>query len=455
MKSTLGVFLAVALVAISGCGGVPATAPGAAVLQEPGRHDVIVVGAGMAGLTAAKQLLTANRTVLLLEASDRIGGRAFSDTKTFRVPVDYGAAWIHGIEANPLTEIVDGLGFHRVDTDLEGPIFVGDRPATEAEQLACAQTSDALDEALEAAAEDGRDPPVSSLLPSGAPCRDLAGDNVGRFESGVELAESSTLDAALFESENDDFVREGMGTFVTAYGRDVPVRLRSVVTSVRYGPDGVVVELESGERYEGLRALVTVSTGVLRAQKIAFDPPLPEWKLRAIDGLPMGLLNKVVMEFRSDLFTSTPSNSWVLWDGPANDNVAFVIKPLGAAMAVAFYGGSQATAFENDDVAALDEAKSALRSMYGPRVDTELSRSKITHWGKNPFTLGSYSAARPGAQKMRAVLALPVADRVFFAGEACARPALNGSIAGAYETGVIASGAIDKSLAKKDDGPKR
>jgi monoamine oxidase len=271
----------------------------------------------------------------------------------------------------------------------------------------------------------------------------------------VELAESSTLDAALFESENDDFVREGMGTFVTAYGRDVPVRLRSVVTSVRYGAEGVVVGLENGERHEGRRALVTVSTGVLRAKKIDFDPPLPAWKLRAIDGLPMGLLNKVVMEFRSDLFASTPSNSWVLWDGPANDNVAFVIKPLGAAMAVAFYGGSQARAFENDDRAALDHAKSALRSMYGPRVGTELSRSEITHWGKNPFTLGSYSAARPGAQKMRAVLALPVADRVFFAGEACARPALNGSIGGAYETGVIASNAIERSLAKVDDGPKR
>jgi monoamine oxidase len=448
-------FVVAALVELVGCGATSARPSAAGTGSEAQRHDVIVVGAGMAGLTAAKRLLKANRTVLVLEASDRIGGRAFSDTKTFRVPVDYGAAWIHGVEGNPLTEVVDRLGFHRVDTDLEGPIFVGDKPATEAEQLACAQTSDALDEALLAAAEDGRDPPVSSLLPPGAPCGDVVADNVGRFESGVELAESSTLDAALFESENDDFVREGMGTFVTAYGQDVPVRLRSVVTRVRYGPDGVVVELESGERHEGRRALVTVSTGVLRAKKIAFDPPLPEWKLRAIDGLPMGLLNKVVMEFRTDLFGSTPSNSWVLWDGPANDNVAFVIKPLGAAMAVAFYGGSQARAFEHDDVAALENAKTALRSMYGPRVTSELSRSQITHWGKNPFTLGSYSAARPGAQKMRAVLALPVADRVFFAGEACARPALNGSIGGAYETGVIASNAIDESLANTHEPPRR
>ena len=382
MKSKFRTSLMVAaLVAMSGCSGAPASVSATTPesREQGGRHDVIVVGAGMAGLTAAKRLLKANRTVLVLEASDRIGGRAFSDTKTFRVPVDYGAAWIHGVEGNPLTEVVDRLGFHRVDTDLEGPIFVGDRPATEAEQLACAQTSDALDEALLAAAEDGRDPPVSSLSPSGAQCGDLVGDNVGRFESGVELAESSTLDAALFESENDDFVREGMGTFVTAYGRDVPVRLRSVVTRVRYGPDGVVVELENGERHEGRRALVTVSTGVLRANKIDFDPPLPAWKLRAIDGLPMGLLNKVVMEFRSDLFGSTPSNAWVLWDGPANDNVAFVFKPLGAAMAVAFYGGCQAKAFENDDVAALDELTRRVSSQAMP--STRVSPRRTTGHG--------------------------------------------------------------------------
>ena len=97
--------------------------------------------------------------------------------------------------------------------------------------------------------------------------------------------------------------------FVAAYGEDVPVRLRAVVETISYGANGVAVGLENGEELLGRRALVTVSTGVLAAGKIAFEPPLPDWKLAAIAGLPMGLMNKVVMEFRADLFAGTPSNS--------------------------------------------------------------------------------------------------------------------------------------------------
>jgi monoamine oxidase len=271
-------------------------------------------------------------------------------------------------------------------------------------------------------------------------------DNVARFESAAEAEETSVMDAASFASDDDDFVREGIGAFVAAYGKDVPVRLKSVVTNIRYDPAGVTVELATGERFHGKRVLVTVSTGVLAAGKIAFDPPLPQWKLDAIAALPMGLLDKVVIEFKTDIFGDTPVNSWVLWDGPDRDNIAFVIKPLGAPIAVGFHGAQQARQYEKDDAAALAHVQGALRQMYGPRVDSEVSRTGLTHWGSNPYSLGSYSAARPGGSRMHAVLARPVDDRLFFAGEACARPIFNGSLAGAYESAVDASALIIASL---------
>lgn len=430
---------------LAGCAtlGRDAVAPGGG-----GRADVIIVGAGLAGLTAAKELDKAGVKVLVLEAQDRIGGRALTDTKIFSVPIDYGAAWFHGVETNPLDEIADKMGFHRVDTNLDGLIFVGNRPATEAENQACEDAYDQIEKAMEAAAEAGQDPAVADLVKD-APCAELMMDNVARFESAAEAEDTSVVDAALFGSEDDDFVREGMGTFVAVYGKDVPVRLKSVVTRVHHDPAGVTVELASGERFQGKRVLVTVSTGVLAAGKIVFDPPLPQWKLDAIAALPMGVLNKVVIEFKTDIFGDTPDNSWVMWDGPDRDNIAFVIKPLSAPIAVGFYGAKRARDYEKDDDAALAHVKGALRRMYGPRVDSQLSRTGLTHWGSNPYTLGSYSAARPGGSKMHAVLAKPVDDRVFFAGEACARPLFNGSLAGAYESAVDASKLIIASLKKK------
>lgn len=433
--------LVVLLVFQLGCAS-RGVAPGVPRGQE---HDVIIVGAGLAGLTAAKQLDQAGLDVLLLEAQDRIGGRALADTTTFSVPIDYGAAWLHGLETNPLDEIADKLGFHRVDTNLDGPIFVGNRPATEEENQACEEAYEQMEQAMDAAVAAGQDPSVAELVKD-APCSELMMDNVARFESAAEAEETSVVDAASFASDDDDFIREGIGAFVAAYGKDVPVRLNSVVTKIQHHPRGVTVELASGERFEGKRVLVTVSTGVLAAGKIAFDPPLPQWKLDAIAALPMGLLNKVVLEFKTDIFGDTPSNSWVMWDGPGRDNVAFVIKPLDAPIAVGFHGGQQARDFEKDDAAALAHVQGALRQMYGPRADSELLRTGLTHWGSNPYSLGSYSAARPGGSRMHAVMAQPVGDRLFFAGEACARPIYNGSLAGAYESAIDASRQIIASL---------
>ena len=430
---------------LAGCGGTLPTRPWA----TDDRVDVIIVGAGVAGLTAAKELQKSDRSFLLLEAQDRIGGRAHVDSTSFQVPIDLGAAWLHGVGQNPLVPIADALGFHRMDTDLDGPIYVGSRLATDKESEACGETWETIEEKLGEAAERGHDPSPNDLVPKNLPCRELMLDNVGRFEAAVEIAETSTIDAAEFDSGDDDFLKEGIGTFVAKFGEGIPVRLRSPVTKIEYGADGVVAHVAGGERFRAKRALVTVSTGVLAAGKIAFEPPLPEWKREAIAGLPMGLLNKVVLQFKSDIFGDSKPNSWTMWDGPGSDNIAWVIKPLGAPIAVAFYGASQAAAFEKDDAAAVAHAKAALRKMYGARVDEEFEKHAITKWGQNPWTLGSYSAARPHQSKMHAVMARPVDDRVFFAGEACSRPVFNGSLAGAYETGVNASQAIVASLTGK------
>ncbi|MCA9508224.1 MAG: FAD-dependent oxidoreductase, partial [Myxococcales bacterium] len=344
--------------------------------------------------------------------------------------------------------IADKMGFKRVDTNLSGPIYIANRKASKLETDACEKIYEQLEKAMDKQIESGRDVPISALLPKDKKCADLVASNIGPFENGAEIEKVSSIAAGLFETGNDDFIKEGLGTFVESFGKNVPVRLNSIVNKIEYGPSGVRVSLMSGEKFFARRVLVTVSTGVLASGTIYFDPPLPNWKQEAIKKLPMGLLNKVVLQFKKDIFEDTPKNSWVLWDGPGNDNVAFVIRPFDTPIAVAFYGGEQAKNFEQDDAAAIDHAKRVLEKMYGSKVEIELEKSALTKWGKNPWSLGAYSYVTPGASTTHNTLLKPVDERLFFSGEACSSPKHNGTVHGAYESSIRASKLFLRSLAE-------
>lgn len=423
------------------------------------QYDVIVVGAGLAGLTTARALVAEGHDVLVLEATNRIGGRAFTDTTSFSIPIDLGAAWIHGVEKNPLTGLADWLGFHRVPTNLDGPVFIGNQQRMTEERLeAFGVEYEAMEEAMAEKTCAGEDLAVSQFLPE-SEFRALLAANIGPLEAGTEPEQTSSLDASSFESDVDDFVAEGIGTLVARLGEGLRVRLSSPVTAIRYGDGEVEVSAKSGDGVEAIRArrvVVTVSTGVLAARKIDFQPDLPQSKWDAIEGLPMGLLNKVVFEFDGDILPEEGANEWVLYQDPAGEAtpsgasvMAFVIKPLGANAVVGFYGANQAKYYERaGDKAAIEYAKSALQQMYGSELVTRIrnEKSKVTSWGRNPWTLGSYSSARPGMSKMHEVLAEPVDDVLFFAGEACGPPEFNGSLAAALVSGRKAGRQVHESL---------
>jgi len=238
-----------------------------------------------------------------------------------------------------------------------------------------------------------------------------------------------------------------------------------------------------------------VSVGVLQAGAIDFEPPLPEWKLEAIEQIRMGYMQKVIIPFAEDIFGDAPANSWVMADTEVTEEerafarqrglgvqnarrraMAFVLRPLGAPIAIAFYGGEWAQLFESacegkestsglrsssgcDDMA-IDAAMRALSDHYG--TDTVgrtilADRIHVTRWSLEPYTRGAYSVPLPGGWDQREVLARPVAAgggaagdedplRLFFAGEAPSPAIYNGSYAGAYETGLAAARDIHVEL---------
>ncbi|MEL6219869.1 MAG: NAD(P)/FAD-dependent oxidoreductase [Pseudomonadota bacterium] len=387
----------------------------------PSNPDVVIIGAGAAGIGAAHRLRAKGKTVVLVEAADRIGGRAYTESATFGVPYDQGCSWLQGPRTLPHLRLARELGFTLVDHTRAGDAFFIDGVrASAAETGRRVHATSAIYDAAWGAG----DVSVASVVPKDLPYAAEAQTWLATAYA-VDMTDCSTGDVnSYIDYEVDYLVREGLGTLVAHLGQDLPVKLNTAATAVDWSGAGVRVETTDGT-IEAAACIVTVSTGVLGSGAIRFTPDLPVEKAGAIHDVPMGLLTKIALQFDGARF-GLGENDWLSYaippELPARASY-FVTFPTGLDLAIGFVGGKTAweLAAEGAEVA-IDFALGEFVKAVGSDARKHFVKGHMSDWDANPLTQGAYAAARPGRHAARRDLQAPLGNRVFFAGEAVAVP---------------------------------
>ena len=406
--------------------------------------DVLVVGAGVAGIAAARALHARGLTCLVLEAKDRIGGRAYTDATGF----DHGASWLHQANDNPLTAFAEALGFEAVDHDRlrQRLLFTEGRFATTAERSAFAAAEDHFWRVIEAAAADGApDRPASEAAPDGGRFDPLVAHWEGAQICAAELSRMSLHDFAATALDGPNLLlRRGLGTLVATLADGLPIQLNAPVKQLDWGGTGVEASGTFGRIRAGA-AIITVSTAVLAQGGIAFTPDLPTKTLDAIHALPLGLLNKLAFPIPPGTLPEFGAFASLRRDiaGAGDRPISWIARPFGAPVMLAFIGGSLAWELSRAGATAAEaHARAEFARVFGTEAAQALGAPIITDWGNDPAFFGSYSHAIPGGQAARHVLAEPLADgRLIFAGEAC-HPRFAATVAGAWLSGEGAAARV-------------
>jgi monoamine oxidase len=297
-------------------------------------------------------------------------------------------------------------------------------------------------EAIARAARAGRDVPAAAVLPADLEFRPLF-DAIMSWMMGVDTPELSTVDFTASEDSDVNWaVREGLGAVVASAAEGLDVVLDCPVTAIDWSGATVLVTTAQGTL--GCRAVVvTVPTTLLARGEPRFCPSLPSDYEEVFAGLPLGIANKVFLEVQPGaLPLEGPAN--VVASATTARTVSFTMRPAGQEVVLAYFGGHYARDLEAQgalEAAARDE----LVKLFGASAGRGIKRATATAWAGDRWARGAYSAARPGFAHCRTVLARPVADRVFFAGDACTVDTF-GAIHGAWASGHHAAKRVVAAL---------
>jgi monoamine oxidase len=406
--------------------------------------DVAIVGAGPAGIAAARRLIAAGRRVTVLEATVRTGGRCFTDTQTFGVPYDRGAHWIHMPDINPVAKLARATSMDVYPAPPGQKLRIGRRFAREGEMedflAALVRTNRAI---ADAAARGKNDVSCAQVLPKDLlDLRPAVEFVLGPYSCGKDLADVSAYDfAKSAERDIDSFCRQGFGTLVARLADGLPVQLSTAVTQIHWsGKSGLDIATSKGW-LKAAAVIVTASTGVLAAGKIKFDPAIPKRYLDAIGKLSLGSYDRIALELEGNPL-GLQKDELVYERAASNRTAGLLANVSGTPLCYVDVGGRFGASLAAQGEAAMTAfAIDWLADLYGADVKKAVKRRHATNWAKEPWALGAFSAASVGGQPSRRILMEPMSLRVYFAGEA-AHETLWGTVGGAWESGERAADAV-------------
>jgi monoamine oxidase len=412
--------------------------------------DVVVIGAGMAGVTAARDCARAGLDVVVVEAQDRVGGRMFTARDFCDYPVEQGAEFVHTAEADTWPEIEDaGLETVRCDPASGFVLSVGGVQSPELfHDPSLVRLRDLLQDIVD---YDGPDRTVAELLAArqlDGPARTLADQMLTLHPLGDQdqLSMIGLRDDRVVDLERgcDWRLVDGYDSLPRHLAAGLDVRLDFAVSEVRWGPDQVTVRASTGEEVTARAGVCTLPVGVLKAHTVRFAPDLPASKWRALDGLEMGAVLKILYRFRERFW---PRDLTMLsCDGPIRlywtplygrgDDVTPVLT--------AYVGGYRARA-----LSAMTEDEAAAAGLADlDRLYPDVRPSRIVEgwrrvdWCTNPNTRGGYSFVRYGGAGSRAALAASDTGALFWAGDATSTTTIAAVVHAAYASGRRAASEV-------------
>ena len=417
-------------------------------MSLPSSVDVAIIGAGAAGLGAANALKNSGLSVIVLEARDRVGGRAHTIMAAADVTFDLGCGWLHSANQNSFVKIAEQLNFE-IDKTLPpwrerayGNAF----PKAERDAFiqALEEFYDRAEQAAEMVRKSGRDSAANLYLEPGNRWNPMI-DAISTYINGCELDQVSLLDMDAYEDTNINWrVRRGYGALVAAYGASCPLAFDCNVALIDRSEKRVRIETSRGTLTAD-KVIVTVPTNLIADEAIRFHPPLPA-KVDAARGLPLGLADKVVVAL--DEPEALPKDGNLRGATMRTEMGTYHLRPFGQPCIEGFFGGRYAQSLEDAGPGALAAASiDEIVSFLGNDFRRKLKPLAESRWAHDPFARGSYSHALPGHAGDRAVLAAPVDGRLFFAGEATS-PGFFSTAHGARDSGERAAGEVLASSTK-------
>lgn len=419
----------------------------------PRDADIVVIGAGAAGISAARRIQAANRKVVVVEASGQVGGRCLTDTATFGVPFDRGARWLHNPETNPMVRLARAAGFDIANAPVGQKIRIGRRNARAGETEEFLAALVRANRAIDDASRGKVDVSCASALPK--ELGDWAGTAefvLGANATGKDLKDVSVLDKARAPDRNSAPVacRQGLGALIAKLGEQVPVSLSTPASRVGWSNRDVTVETPSG-KIVARAAVITVSSNVLTAGGIKFTPDLPKRHLDAASKLGLGSFDRIALQFSGNPL-GLARDDIVIEQSNSTRTALLFANMGGSSLCSIDVAGSFGRDLSDQGAPAMEAfAVEWLTKLFGSEVAAAVKKSSATRWNAAPFALGAMSVAAPGGQGSRKVLTEPIGC-MFLAGEATHETQW-GTVDGAWESGERAAEAALRRIGALRDEP--